>query len=189
MAGVVIPQAAMSRAEVLLKRLEANEHLPMLAQLVAAGGLKLTMDCFRKQQDPYGRAWKPLARERTRDKRARLRVERRGGKSRGGKILIDTARMRNSAATIQQGNAGGVVIPTGYAAAHQSGARIRREPTLREQATRSMAGRTARVASTTIIPQRMMLPAAAMTVPAPWRFMIQAEGVRLLQRMKRGSEA
>jgi phage gpG-like protein len=175
----------MSRAEALLRRLEANEHLPMLAQLVSAGGLKLTMDCFRSQKDPYGRAWKPLARERTRDKRARLRVEAKGKKSRGGKILIDTARMRNSSHSIQQGNAGGVAISTGYAAAHQGGARIRREPTLREQAARSMAGRTARQASTTILPQRMMLPDAAMGLPAPWRFMIQAEGAGLMRRIQR----
>ena len=189
MAGVVIPEAAMSRAEVLLWRLEANEHLPILAQLVSAGGLKLTMDCFRGQHDPYGRAWKPLARERTRDRKARLRVEAKGKKSRGGKILIDTARMRNSSHAIQQGNAGGVAISTGYAAVHQNGARIRREPTLREQATRSMAGRTARAASTTIIPQRMMLPDASMGLPATWQSMIQAESAGLMRRMQRGGEA
>lgn len=189
MAGVTYDHAALARAANVTKRLEANAHLPLLAQLVAAGGVKLTMDCFRQQRDPYGRPWQPLARERTRDRRARLRAQAKGRKVRGQKILIDTSRMRNSTAAIHQGNAGGVAIPTGYAAVHQNGARFTREPTLRQQTMRSMAGRTARSAYTIRIPQRMMLPDPKLGLPKPWHFMIQSEGVRLLQRMQRGGEA
>ena len=186
MAGVTYDQNALARAARLTSRLEGNEHLPMLAQLVSAGGLKLTMDCFRQQRDPYGRPWRPLARERARDRRARLRAEARGKKSRGHMILVDTARMRNSSTAVHEGNSGGVAISTGYAASHQHGAHIRREPTLRQQAMRSMAGRTARSAYTINIPQRMMLPDPKMGLPKPWVFMVQAEGARLLIKMQRG---
>jgi phage gpG-like protein len=185
-AGIIVDQQAMGRAQRAVSRLAHGEHLPMLAQLVAAGGLKLTMDCFRQQRDPYLRPWQPLARERTRDRRARLRAERRGKKSRGQRILIDTSRMRNSATPVQEGNAGGVAIATGYAASHQYGAKIHRQPTLREQATRSMAGRTARSSYTINIPQRMMLPDPTIGLPNPWRFMVQYEGARLMQRIQRG---
>ena len=140
-----------------LHGLEAGAFKTTLAQLIAAGGVKLTMDTFRKQADPYGKAWQPLKRERSRDKRARLRRESKGLKARGQKILIRTGRMRNSTTAIQTGSSGGVAIPTGYAASHQDGAHI--------------------------APQRMMLPSPERGLPLPWRKMTERETLGLIKRV------
>jgi phage gpG-like protein len=148
-----------------LEGLRLGAYVPRLAQLVAVGGVKLTMDVFRNQRDPYGRALAPLARERSRDRFARLRAESRGQKARGQKILIDTGRMRNSTAPIYMGRLGGVAIPTGYAAVHQNGGRLMRNS--------QQIGR---------IPQRMMLPDESMGLPGHWQRMIQRETVGLLSR-------
>ena len=147
-----------------LKGIEAGAFAPRLAQLIAAGGVKLTMDTFRTQRSPYGEPWKPLKRERTRDKRARLRREAKGLKSRGQKILIRTGRMRNSTAAIAIGKTGGVGIATGYARPHQEGTRF--------------------------IPQRQMLPSAQKGLPGTWLRMIQRETIGLLTRwVSRGARA
>jgi hypothetical protein len=156
-----------------LEGLRLGAYVPRLAQLVAVGGVKLTMDAFRNQRDPYGREWAPLARERTRDRKARLRVEARRQKARGQKILIDKARMKDSTAPIHWGRTGGVAIPTGYAAVHQNGGRVMRNG--------QEIGR---------IPQRMMLPDQAMGLPAHWQRMIQREAVALLSRwVNKGARA
>jgi len=189
-----------------LQGLKLGAHLPRLAQLIAVGGVKLTMDTFRNQRDPYGRAWRPLARERTRDRQARKRALARGRKPKGQKILIDTARMRNSTAPIRMGRSGGVGIPTGYAAVHQGGATIAPHTMLASLRTvtyrvngRFASGRQAERAAArgrhwqrdywnreytrpTVIPQRMMLPDRALGLPGHWQRMIQREGVGLLTR-------
>lgn len=165
MPSVTYDKQAMTDMRRSLQGMKLGMYLPRLAQLVAVGGVKLTNDTFRNQRDPYGRAWAPLARERGRDKRARLRVEAKGKKARGQKILIDTARMRNSTAPIHMGRSGGVAIPTGYASVHQDGGRIMR------------GGRQVGV-----IPQRMMLPTRQMGLPAHWQKMIQRETIGLLTR-------
>jgi hypothetical protein len=182
MAGIFWDKQAMTMAHQHLQSLRLGAYLPSLAQLVAVGGVKLTMDTFRAQRDPYGSPWAPLARERTRDRRARLRAMARGQKPRGQKILIDKARMKNSTTAIHVGRSGGVAIPTGYAAVHQNGARITRTPTLREQVTRSMAGRSSRRTTTTVIPQRMMLPDQAKGLPRNWQLMIHDASVQMLTR-------
>jgi hypothetical protein len=179
---------------------------PRLAQLIAAGGVKLTMDTFRNQRDPYGTPWAPLARERSRDKRARLRREAKGLKARGQKILIRTARMRNSTTAIANGRSGGVAIPVGYAAAHQNGAHISPHSRLASYqnvtyrvgnrfATEAQARKARRAGQTVVanrfartfasgitIPQRMMLPSADRGLPGTWQHMIQRETIGLLTR-------
>ena len=193
MAAIIYDRSALMDAQRSLNRLKAGEHLPVLAQLISAGGVKLTMDTFRNQRDPYGRPWKPLARERTRDRNARLRAERAGKKSRGHKILIDTARMRNSTTAIRMGKSGGVAIPTGYAASHQNGATIRRmlkDAPQRSQRQPTMRAANARHSSSVsiAIPQRMMLPDAQMGLPGTWTRMIQRETTGLLKRwVERGA--
>jgi hypothetical protein len=206
MAGVTYDQGAMARARRDLESLRLGAYVPRLSQLVAMGGVKLTMDCFRKQQDPYGRKWQPLARERTRDKAARLRAVARGKKVRGQKILIKTSRMRNSTTAIQAGRSGGVAIPTGYAITHQNGAHIAPHSRLASygnatyrvgnrfasegQARKAhKAGLSVHVdrfrrtyAEGITIPQRMMLPTAEMGLPATWNKMIRSEGVALMKR-------
>lgn len=173
MAGVTYDKQILVDMHRSLQGLQLGMYVPRLAQLVAVGGVKLTMDTFRNQRDPYGRAWAPLARERTRDRKARLRVLARGGKPRGGKILIHTARMRNSTAPIHMGRTGGVGIPTGYAAVHQDGGRVMR------------GGRQVGV-----IPRRMMLPDRATGLPGHWQKMIQRETVGLLTRwVNKGARA
>ena len=206
MAGITYDKQTMADIRRSLEGLKLGAYVPRLAQLVSLGGVKLTMDTFRNQRDPYGRAWAPLARERSRDKKARLRVESHGKKSRGQKILIDTARMRNSTTAIQMGRSGGVAIPTGYAAVHQDGAHIaphtrlksygnvtyrsgnrfvsqRDAANARSRGNSVTAGRYNRTYAQGItIPRRMMLPDPAMGLPSTWKKMIGRESVGLLTR-------
>ena len=209
MAGVTYDKGAFDRARRDFESLRLGAYVPRLSQLVAVGGVKLTMDCFRKQQDPYGRKWQPLARERSRDKKARLRAIAKGKKVRGQKILIDTSRMRNSTTAIQLGRSGGVAIPTGNAITHQNGAyiapqsqigiayyhrgRAKGEPRLgvkqmRENARGSAGSRRIKgfynrtIAEGFNIPQRMMLPSAEMGMPATWIKMIGREAKGLFKR-------
>jgi phage gpG-like protein len=173
MAGIIFDRQLLRDMHHSLEGLRLGAYVPRLAQLVSVGGLKLTMDTFRAQRDPYGRAWAPLARERGRDRKARVQALARGQKPRGQKILIDTARMRNSATAILAARSGGVAIPTGYAAVHQDGGRVMRN------------GRQVGV-----IPRRMMLPDRATGLPAHWQKMIQRETVGLLTRwVQKGSRA
>lgn len=213
MAGVSYDRNALAEFTRNLRGLGLGEFVPRLAQLVAAGGVKLTMDCFREQRDPYGKPWQPLARERTRDRRARLRAVKQGKKPRGQKILIDTARMRNSTAAIQAGRSGGVAIPTVYAAAHQNGAHIAphsrlasyRNATYRvgnrfasqrdaerahRRGQRVESGRHRRTYSNGItIPRRMMLPDREMGLPVHWQEMIHREAVGMMKRWVRKGAA
>ena len=206
MPSVTYDKQAMTMAHRHLQSLKLGAYIPRLAQLVAAGGVKLTMDGFRAQRDPYGHAWKPLAKERTRDKHARLRAMAKGKKVRGQKILVNTARMRNSTTAIHQGRTGGVAIPTGYAASHQQGAHIPPHSRLKsyhnvtyrvgsrfasesqakkaqkrgEHVTASRYNRT--FANGIDIPQRMMLPDPQRGLPVPWQKMIKRETVGMLKR-------
>ena len=206
MAGMVWDRQHLLDTVKSLGGLAAGAFIPRLAQLVSMGGVKLTMDTFRNQRDPYGLPWAPLKRERTRDKRARIQREAKGLKSRGQKILIKTARMRNSATAIHIGNSGGVAIPTGYAASHQNGAHIAPHSRLasasnvtlrvgnrfvsKAQAQKASAlGRSVvannfrrTFAAGITIPQRMMLPTPDRGLPVPWQKMTERETKGLLAR-------
>lgn len=173
MAGITYDRQALQDMHRSLQGLRMGMYLPRLAQLIAVGGVKLTMDTFRNQRSPYGQQWAPLARERARDRRARLRVMAQGKKPRGQKILIDTSRMRNSTAAIHMGRSGGVAIPTGYATVHQTGGRVMRHG--------HQIG---------TIPRRQMLPTREQGLPGTWQRMIQRETVGLLTRwVQKGARA
>ena len=181
--GVTVNHAQLSQVERVLAAIIQKGWLGELAMRISAAGMKLVADEFNQEKDPYGKPWAPLARERPRNRRARLRAIARGRKPKGQKILQDTGRMRGSAGAAPRGNTARLVIPTWYAAVHQNVARFTREPTLREQATRSMAGRASRLTSTTVIPRRMMLPDG--DLPAHWRLVFEKESKLLLaQKME-----
>ena len=176
--GVTVNHAQLSRVERVLDTIIAKGWLGELAQRISAAGMKLVADGFKTETDPYGNKWAPLASERPRNRRARLRAMARGKKVKGQKILQDTGRMKNSVGAVPRGHTARIVIPTWYAAVHQKGATFTREPTLRQQATRSMAGRAPRLASTTVIPRRMMLPED--DLPTRWRLAFERESNLLL---------
>ncbi len=178
--GCSVNHAQLSRVEHVLGAIISKGWLGELAQRISAAGLKLVADEFRAEQDPYGKPWAPLARERPRNRRARLRAIAAGRKPKGQKILQDTGRMRSSVGAAPRDHTARLVIPTWYAAVHQNGARFTREPTLREQITRSMAGRAPRLSSTTVIPQRMMLPDG--DLPTLWRLTFEKESNLLLSQ-------
>jgi phage gpG-like protein len=210
--GVKYDKPNLKRQKFTLAELQANSHLPRLAQLISVGGMKLTVDCFRNERDSYGLPWKPLARERSRDHRARIAREKRGLKSRGHQILTDTARMRNSTAPFWHGNQCGVTIATGYAAVHQHGAHINPHSRLAGAITfeARLSGRNRFVSKSQrskllsqgisvrqhayrrtyaqgiTIPQRMMLPDSSL-LPKTWHAMISRESNGLLKRfLKKG---
>jgi phage gpG-like protein len=176
--GVTVNHAQLSKVERVLGVIISKGWLGELAQRISAAGMKLVADEFKTETDPYGRKWAPLAAERPRNRRARLRAIAAGKKPKGQKILQDTGRMKNSVGAVPRGHTARLVIPTWYAAVHQGGAVFTREPTLREQATRSMAGRAPRLTTTTVIPQRMMLPEG--DLPDRWSRTFEKESNLLL---------
>ncbi len=89
-----------------------------VAQVLSAAAMKLIADEFRKSQNPYGEAWRPLS-------------------WRNGKPLLDTGRMRNAIAPRQLANGFRISIPVEYAPVHQKGGRTRF----------ALVGRRARVGS------------------------------------------
>ena len=104
--------------------------------VVGAAFMKELTDEFLRSHDPYGNPWAPLKKQRNRlrDRRARARRAKAGKPLRADKPLVDTGRMRGSAAFRVEENGVRMVIPTSYASFHQDG-----------------TGR---------IPRRQMLPAA-----------------------------
>lgn len=170
----------LEQAEAGLRSLNSKAWLGELAQRVSAGGMKLTADCFRTSTDPYGKPWAPLKRERPRDKRARLRAERRQQRTgltpkrtrRGAKVLIDTGRMRASAGASAMGATAKVTIPTWYAQFHQEG--TVNHPFRRFKTKRLTKESMARE-GTERMPQRMMLPSEERGLPPAWQSMLKRE--------------
>ncbi|WP_394845182.1 phage virion morphogenesis protein [Pendulispora brunnea] len=139
------------------RRIASGELLEEASRRLAAEAMTQLQLGFRKSRDPYGQAWKPLAR-------------------RHGKPLLDTGRLRNSFTS--------VVTPTGfrigtnvrYASYHQHGTKGRTKGSTRFQAVSKRGrfiahgskaasrGRSVRVRALNFragggrIPQRMMLP-------------------------------
>jgi hypothetical protein len=105
----------------MLREIQEKNWLGELAQRCTAGAWKLVDDEYRKQQDPYGNAWAPLQRERTRDRRARLRAVRAGRKPRGMRILQRTGRMRAGTGATATGHLLRVSVPVDYSLYHQRG--------------------------------------------------------------------
>jgi phage gpG-like protein len=181
--GCSVNHAQLSQVERVMGVIISKGWLGELAMRISAAGMKLVADEFKTETDPYGKPWAPLKRERTRNRRARLRAVAAGRKAKGQKILQDTGRMKNSVGAAPRGFTARLTIPTWYAAVHQNGATFTTHPSFREQVTRSMAGRAARTSHTTVIPQRMMLPNG--DLPDRWQRVFQKESNLLLaQKME-----
>lgn len=134
--------------------------IPELAQRVAATTQKLTTDTFRNQADPYGKPWAPLQRERPRNKRARLRREKKGLKPRGTMVLVDKGIMRASTNAQASANLVRTNVSTVYSIFHQGG--------------------------TEHMPRRMMLPNGQMGIPPKWMTAINREADKLIREKLRG---
>jgi phage gpG-like protein len=107
---------------------------------LGAASLKKFSDGFRKSHDPYGKAWAPL-------------------KLRRGKPLLDTGRMRASAAVVMRPKGFELQVTANYASTHQYGKRNIRPLKARFLAFR-VRGRGKRMffARSVTIPKRQMLP-------------------------------
>lgn len=152
---------ALANLRTAVDEAERGALRPELAKVLGAAAIKLVADEFRSSEDPYGRPWKPLARERARNVRASRRRRARGLESRGGsKPLINTGRLKNafnpqSVDTSPDGFT--INIPVDYASYHQFG--------------------------TSRIPQRQMLPMAATGGLGPiWTRAFQEEADKLIRR-------
>jgi phage gpG-like protein len=84
-----------------------KEVLPRVSRQFAAEALEQTLSCFDGETSPYGDAWPPMARSRSRG---------------GGALLQDTGRLKNSIG-IRAVNASGFELSTSvvYAAVHNFG--------------------------------------------------------------------
>lgn len=98
-----------------------------VAHRLAGTAIKLLADEFRQSRDPYGNAWKPVFRNRARDRRARGRRASAGKAPRGDRPLIDTGRLRAAAtasgADTSSGSQVRITIPVEYASYQQDGTR------------------------------------------------------------------
>jgi hypothetical protein len=135
--------------------------VPELAQRVAASEVKLIADGFRKQSDPYGKGWAPLKRERPRNKRARLKREKKGLKSRGHMILSDRGLMKASGNAQPSGSLVRANISKEYSIFHQGG--------------------------TERMERRMMLPNDEQGIPPVWGQAIEREADKLIREKLRGA--
>jgi hypothetical protein len=139
----------------MLAEIVQRQWLGELAQRCTVGAMKLVGDEFRGEHDPYGKPWAPLKRERTRDKRARLRVLAAGRKPRGGsRVLHRTGRMENSVGATSTGGLIRVVVPVDYSVYPQKG--------------------------TPHMVQRKILPDEEGGQPESWDLMIRKEAALLL---------
>jgi phage gpG-like protein len=111
----------------LQRKLDAASRarlMPETVKRIAAAFDKQVKDEFRYSRDPYGRAWKPVRRNRLRDQRARARRVKRGLPPRQDKPLIDSGRMRASIYSRAVGTEVRISIPVDYASFHQYGTRV-----------------------------------------------------------------
>lgn len=100
-----------------------GRFLPELAKRIGVAFEKQVADQFRQSRDPYGKPWKPVERNRGRDRRARAKRARAGKPARADKPLIDTGRMRGSVTHRVSGTSVRILIPVEYASYHQDGTR------------------------------------------------------------------
>lgn len=88
-------------------------------RIAAESMLAETVLCFRLQRDPYGAPWKPLKPSTI---AARRSGTRKGARSKGAQILIDTGALRNSMnSRILGPRRFAIGSPLKYAAVHQEG--------------------------------------------------------------------
>lgn len=149
-----------------------------IAQVLSVSALALISDGFRYGRDPYGDEWAPL-------------------KSRNGRPLLDTGRMRSSVFVARVG-ADGFAIRFGanYAIYHQRGTRPSRQGgrVLRQSARGRFvkAGRTAylnRIGAYTQggIPKREMVPSEASGISYIWAARFNRDARSLVRRRIRGA--
>jgi phage gpG-like protein len=112
-----------------------------LSRGLGAASLKLFSDGFRKSRDPYGKPWKPL-------------------KFRKGKPLLDTGRMRASAAIIMRPRGFELHVTANYASTHQYGKKNIRPLRARFLVFSVGRGRRKKLffARKVTVPRRQMLP-------------------------------
>lgn len=82
-----------------VRQASTRKAINKLAGTIVLGGV---LDCFQASKSPYGETWKPL-------------------KSRDGKPLLDTGRLRNSIKLDQKGDGFAVSTDVVYAPVHQYG--------------------------------------------------------------------
>lgn len=117
----IVNVAALRDLESRLQEVERGRWLEELGTRMAVAFMKEVADEFRESRDPYGKPWKPVFRNRRRDRRARERRAARGQPLRADKPLIDTGRMRASVIARAVGSEVRVAIAVDYASYHQHG--------------------------------------------------------------------
>lgn len=126
---MAIAKSSMHALHELVKRVEAikrQDMIPKIRDAVGAALLKEVADEFRESRDPYGKPWAPVKRNRRKDRLAREKRRAAGKAVKADKPLIDTGRLRASAAYLPKGLDGiRIVLPVEYASYHQYGATIR----------------------------------------------------------------
>lgn len=161
-----------------------------LAQLCGAAALKLVADEFRGSHAPDGATWAKL-------------------KSRSGKPLMDTGRLRASFATVPTADGFRIWTAVAYAGYHQFGTRPRRVASrvakqdkrgrfisqgTREVESKTFAGKKTRAGflvrirahQNNGIPARPMVPTGG-ALPPPWRDAMAREIKRAVARGLRGA--
>lgn len=81
-----------------------------LSKKLAADALRMTLEGFRRQQNPYGKAWRGLS-ERTKQRK------------KSSKALLDTGNLRGSIVAVPVDNGFKVETTVDYAGVHQYGSR------------------------------------------------------------------
>lgn len=119
----IVDLAAFRDAQRRLDAVAHGEFKNELGRRVSVAFRKEVADEFRESRDPYGNAWKPVFRNRKRDRRARARREAKGLVIRADKPLIDTGRLRASVIARAVGTDVRVSLPVEYASYHQRGTR------------------------------------------------------------------
>ncbi len=146
----------LARLGVNLGRFATGEVERTLAKKLGEAALQLVKREFEGGHDPYGTPWKPLS---------SVTIQR-SPRRMGGKVLLDTGRLRRSFHRLPVPN--GFVITSGvkYAAIHNFG---------------GMAGRGRKVR----IPRRQILPDRITGLPASWRRVFVAEAGDIVRRTLR----
>lgn len=146
-----------------------------LAQVCGAAALKLVADEFRGSHAPDGARWAPL-------------------KSRRGKPLMDTGRLRSSFAVVPTADGFRIWTAVAYAGYHQFGTRPRQ--VAGRAAKQNARGRFVRMDrggyllrirphQNRGIPARPMVPTGG-ALPAPWREAMEREIGRAVRRQLQG---
>lgn len=144
-----------------------------LSRGLGAAALKQYSDGFRKGRDPYGKKWAPL-------------------KLRRGKPLLDTGRMRASAAIHVRGTSGfELVVTASYASTHQYGAKNIRPVRARMLAWKVRGKKRWYFAKRVTVPRRQMLPERSTGGLGPtWRKAFQREAkAQVREHFKRVRDA